>query len=231
VIAMLADDRASRSVWLGLDGALAGAKPGAILIECSTLSLEWLRALAAEAEASGAVLLDAPVAGSKGAAAGGQLTFMVGGPEEALQSVRAVLAAMGQKVVHLGPSGSGMTLKLINNYMGAVQVASLAEGLVMAERAGLDMSQVVETLSNGSPGSPVVRAKAPAMARHEYGETQFALRLMRKDLGYALDLAEALGVPAPTGAIARQIYRTAGSLGFDEADWAAVIEAISLKGE
>jgi len=230
VISMVADDPASRAVWLGPDGALAGSKP-AVLVECSTLSLGWVAELAGLAALKGLVLLDSPVTGSKGQAAAGQLGLLVGGNETALEVARPALEAFSSFIVHLGPSGSGALMKLINNMMGAVQAANLAEALVLAERAGLDMGKVVQLLSNGAPGSGMVKAKIGVMASRGYQNTQFALKLMRKDATYALRAAEQFGAILPTVAAAREVYGLAENLGFGEADVAAVIEVLALRAK
>lgn len=226
VVGMVGDDAASRSVWLGEEGALAGAGPGAVLVECSTLSLEWVRELAAAAAERGVALLDSPATGSREAAEEGSLGLLVGGDAGALARARPVLGAVSRRITHLGPSGAGATMKLVANLMGAVQTAALAEGLVLAERAGLDMAQVVPLVINGAPGSPIVKGKAARMVARDYADTQFALRWMHKDATYALRLADDLGVPAPTLAVAREVYRLARNLGFEEVDFAAVVEAI-----
>lgn len=229
VIAMVGDDPASRRVWLGADGALAGVRKGAVLVECSTLSPAWVKALAGEATARGAALLDSPVTGSKDAAEGGKLGLLVGGDTEALERARPVLEKVSAKIIHFGPTGSGAAMKLVNNLMGAVQAVALAEGLALAEKAGLDMSQVVPVIINGGPGSPIVKGKAARMVARDYGDTQFALQWMHKDATYALRLADEVGVPMPTVAAAREVYRMAKNLGHDEADFAAVVEAIRVK--
>lgn len=234
VIAMVGDDTASRAVWLGDpssgsgqgDGALAGVKNGAQLIECSTLSLAWVRELAGLAADRGLAFLDSPVTGSKDAAEAGELKLLVGGDSGALHRARPVLEAISQRIFHFGPNGSGATAKLINNLMGAVQIAALAEGLTLAERAGLDMEQVVPFLINAAPGSPIVKGKAARMAARDYGDTQFALRWMHKDASYAMQAAAEHGIPMPTLAAARELYQAAKSLGHADDDFAAVIEAI-----
>lgn len=228
VIAMVGDDAASREVWLGEEGALAGVRKGAILVECSTLSLGWVRELAGHARARGAVLLDAPVTGSKDAAEEGKLGLLVGGDAGALDRVRPVLQAVSAKIIHFGDTGAGAIMKLVNNLMGAVQTVALAEGLALAEKAGLDMAKVVPLIINGGPGSPIVKGKAARMVARDYGDTQFALRWMHKDAGYALRLADEFGVPMPTVAVAREVYRVAKNLGLDEADFSAVVEAIRV---
>ncbi len=228
VIAMVGDDAASREVWLGEEGALAGVRKGAILVECSTLSLGWVRELAGHARARGAVLLDAPVTGSKDAAEEGKLGLLVGGDAGALDRVRPVLQAVSAKIIHFGDTGAGAIMKLVNNLMGAVQTVALAEGLALAEKAGLDMAKVVPLIINGGPGSPIVKGKAARMVARDYADTQFALRWMHKDAGYALRLADEFGVPMPTVAVAREVYRVAKNLGLDEVDFSAVVEAIRV---
>lgn len=225
VIGMVADDHGSRTIWLGDDGALAGLQSGATLIESSTLTTGWVRELAGLAQARGCTFLDAPVRGSKAQAESGQLGFLVGGDAASLEQARPVLEAMGQRIDHLGPVGSGATMKLVNNLMGGVQVAVLSEALLLAERAGLDMERVVDLLTNGAPGSPIVKGKAPRIVGRDY-TTEFALRWMHKDLSYALDEAVQHDVPLPTVAAAREIYRLALAHGHGDADFAAVAEAL-----
>ena len=157
VLAMLADDAASRNVWLGADGALAAADLGAILIESSTVSPAWIAELAAAAAQRGLQFLDAPVTGSRMQAESGQLSFLVGGNEAALAAVMPVLQTMSKEVLHLGPVGSGAKLKLINNFLCGVQIASLAEGLAWIERSGLDREQALEFLKIGRAGQPGLR--------------------------------------------------------------------------
>ncbi len=126
VISMVADDAASRTVWLGPDGALAGAARGTVVIESSTLSPAWIGELAGHAAKAGCELLDAPVTGSRAHAASGELLFLVGGADATLERARPVLAAMGSRgIIHLGPTGSGARMKLINNFVCGVQAAAL----------------------------------------------------------------------------------------------------------
>jgi len=237
VIAMVGDDHASRAVWLGdpstgsgrSGGALAVAQAGAVLVECSTLSIEWVRELAGRCAELGLDFLDAPVTGSKDVAESGTLKLMVGGETAALERARPVLEAISAQMIHFGPSGAGALIKLINNLMAATQVAVLAEGLNLAEQGGLDMALVVPFLINAAPGSPVVQGKAARIAARNYADTQFALRWMHKDATYAMRAADELGVPMPTLAAARELYRMARNLGLDEQDFAAVAEALRQK--
>lgn len=229
IISMVGDDAASRAVWLGTAGALAGAD-GAVLVECSTLSPGWVRELAELAAQRDLAFLDAPVTGSKEAAEGGTLKLLVGGDATALERAREALDAVSSEIVHLGPSGSGATFKLINNLMGCVQIAALAEGLALAERAGLDMQRTVDLLLAGAPASPMVKGKAPRMLARDYDDTHFALRWMHKDATYALDAAAEHGAIMPTLAAARELYQLAHQQGYGEHDFAAVIEPLRGAG-
>jgi 3-hydroxyisobutyrate dehydrogenase len=225
IFTMVTDDAASRSVWLGEHGILAGANPQAILIESSTVSSDWMREL--QAQAQGWRLLDAPVAGSQPQAIAKELIFLVGGDSQTVAQAQPVFLAMGKSVVHLGAIGSGILMKLISNLTIGVQVATLAEALNFAQRSGLDMEQVVQALSNGSGGSPVVRAKAAQIATQNFSPN-FALHLLHKDLGYALEEAGKQNAPLPTTSIAREFYRMAMAQGFGAQDFAAIAQIFGL---
>jgi 3-hydroxyisobutyrate dehydrogenase len=228
VISMLADDAASREVWLGSDGALDTAKEGTVLVESSTVSPAWIAELAAAAEQHGTDLLDAPVTGSRTQAEAGQLSFLVGGKAETLQSASPVLKAMSKEIVHLGPVGSGAKMKLINNFLCGVQIASLAEGLTWIERSGLDQEKALSILKSGAPGSPVLGAISARMVTHDYS-VNFLLRLMTKDLLYAQTEATRCNVDLKTAEVARSLFETAIAQGFGDDDMASVIEPLRNK--
>jgi len=225
VLSMLADDNASRAAWLGPDGALAAAAPGAVLIESSTVSPAWIKELASHASARGLEFLDAPVTGSRIQAESGQLTFLVGGPESVLDRVRPVLAAMSKEIVSLGPVGSGAVLKLVNNFLCGVQIASFAEGIAWLERSGLDRDKALAFLKSGAPGSPLMSVITARMAARNY-DVNFYLRLMSKDLQYAHDAAAANGVSLTTSECARALFESAVADGFGNEDMSAVIEPL-----
>lgn len=223
IISMLADDHASRSVWLGTQGALAGAAPGTVLVEASTVTVGWIDELAAAAKGKGCLLLDAPVSGSKGAAAAGELVFFAGGEESALDKVYPLLKAMGRETIYLGPGGSGARMKLINNFLSGVQAASLAEALALVERSGLQPDKAAAVLTGGSPGSPMVKALTARMMARDY-QPQFLLRLMAKDLTYAIEEGEHHALSLSTGAAALRVFEDAILTGQGEDDLSAVIE-------
>jgi 3-hydroxyisobutyrate dehydrogenase len=230
VVAMVADDKASRSVWTDADGALAGMKRGAVAIESSTLSPAWIEELFAAVAYAGGTLLDAPVTGSKTHAAKGELRFLVGGPADALDRARPALNAMGKEILHLGPSGAGARMKLINNFVCGAQAAALAEGLALAERSGLGAAATTAVLANGAPGSPLVNAVAPRMTGKDY-TVNFSLNLMHKDLTYAIADAVRFGLDLRTAATARALFGEALAAGWGDKDFASVIEALRAREE
>ena len=225
VISIVADDVASRAVWLGEQGALAGATPGSVLIESSTLTVAWVLELAKAAAQKGCPFLDAPVTGTKPHAASGQLLFLVGGPAAALETARPVFAVTGRDIVHLGANGNGARLKLINNFLCAVQAASLAEASAMIDRGGLDQEKALSVLTNGAPGSPVLKTiSARAVANDP--EVNFVLRLMAKDISYAIEDAASNNVTLETGASALSVFKRAISKGHGEEDMSAVVKSM-----
>ena len=228
VIGMLADDAASREVWTGKDSALNTLGKGAIAIESSTVSPAWIAELAALAEAHGAGFLDAPVTGSRTQAAEGQLTFLVGGSANVLETAGPALKAMSKEIVHLGPTGSGARMKLINNFLCGVQAASFAEGLAWIERSGLDPQKAVAVLNAGAPGSPISRAMGERMLNHNY-TVNFLLRLLAKDMRYAEAEAATSHVDLQTAAVARKLFERAIAAGYGEQDMASVVELLRSK--
>jgi len=224
VVAMLANDDASRAVWLGEDGALGAMRDAAIAVECSTLTVDWTAELAAAAAARGIGFVDAPVTGTKPQAASGTLRFFAGGDEATIAQAGPVLNAMGTEVIRLGPSGSGVLLKLINNFMCGVQIATVAEALVMIERSGLDRDQAASVLTAGAPGSPLVKLLAERMLKQDY-QPNFLPGLMAKDLSYAIEAFGAQGIELATAMAARARFEAAAA-STPEADMASVIEPV-----
>jgi 3-hydroxyisobutyrate dehydrogenase len=222
IVAMVADDDASRGVWLGASGALENAKPGVILIESSTLTPDWVRELAGKARERGCRFLDAPVGGSRPSAAAGQLIFFVGGDPETLEATRPALEAVAQRVNHVGSTGAGATWKLINNMLVATQAAGLAEALAFARKSGFAPDQISALIGASAAASPIVQAKLPRMIDGQFDETDFALYLMHKDTRYAVALAEKLGAPHDVIAAAEAAFARAEAKGLGAKDFAAV---------
>jgi 3-hydroxyisobutyrate dehydrogenase len=220
-LSMVANDAASREVWLGEEGALNGAPPGSVLIESSTLSGDWIQELAAKAVERGCQFLDAPVTGTKPHAASGELVFLVGGSAEALDRARPVFSVLGRDVVHLGPIGSGALMKLVNNFVCGVQAASFAEAMSMVAAGGLDRTQAVSILTGGAPGSGIVKRVAERIAANDF-TPNFALRWMAKDLAYALREASTKGISLQTAAAALAVFEQAIAEGHGDEDFSAV---------
>jgi 3-hydroxyisobutyrate dehydrogenase len=227
IVTMVADDEASRAVWLGKDGAAAAMKPGSLAIECSTVSHQHALDMARELRGRGLVYIDCPVTGLPQAAAAGKLTLLVGADAADLDRARPYLAPIGDVVRHFGAVGTGTVFKLINNLMGAVQIASLAEGIAMAEQAGLDMNLVAEALATGAVASPQVIRHSKRMVARDFSGASFTASLRHKDAAYAVKLAERLLADAPLlGHAAVEAYARAKAEMPDE-DEGRMIEIVS----
>ena len=227
VVTMVADDGAARAVWLGKDGAAATMKAGSLAIECSTVSHQHALDMARELRGRGLIYIDCPVTGLPQAAASGKLTLLVGAEPADLDRARPYLAPIGDVVRHFGAVGTGTVFKLINNLMGAVQIASLAEGIAMAEQAGLDVNLVAEALASGAVASPQVIRHSKRMVTRDFSGTSFTAALRYKDAAYAVKLAESLLADTPlVGRAAVEAYARANAQMPDE-DEGRMIEIVS----
>lgn len=224
-IVMVADNDASRAAWLGTDGALAAMPAGSVAIDCSTLSPAWIAELSAAVAKRGLRFVEAPVTGSRPQAEAGQLKFLAGTDEETLTAIAPVLQCMSSEVVHLGPVGSGSQMKLINNFLCAVQVTSFAEALAWIERTGLHRDAALDLLKKGAPGSGILSGMSERMTRRTY-EANFLLRLMAKDLRYARAAAAQLGVDLSTSSPSERLFEQAQAQGYGEKDMSAVAEVV-----
>jgi len=225
VVVMVSDDDASREVWHGPHGVLAAPPlPGALAIECSTLSHDRVRELAATATGLGLRYLDCPVTGLPDAAAAGTLTLLVGAAPADLAAARTLLDAVSSDVLHFGPVGAGTTYKLMINLMGAVQIAAAAEGMALAERAGLDPDQVARAIAAGQAASPQVVRTARRIADGDHDDVVFSGRLRRKDAAYGVRLADALGLAAPFGRTALAGLDALVEAGLGDRNETAVVE-------
>jgi len=226
VISMTADDGSSRAMWLGDDGALAAdVAPGTLAIECSTLSHDWVLELARRVVERGLRYVDSPVTGLPEAAAAGQLTLLVGAENADCEVARPVLDALANRVLHFGGVGAGTAYKLAINLIGSVQIASAAEGLALAERAGLDPKLVVQAIATSQAASPQVVRNTQRMIDGEFArDIVFTPVLRLKDVDYALRLAESLGVATPFGDAARAAFARLVALGAASDHEARIIE-------
>jgi 3-hydroxyisobutyrate dehydrogenase len=232
VISMVADDAASRAVWLGRDGILAAdIAKNTFAIECSTLSHDWVTDLAAQCTAQGLRYIDAPVTGLPDVAAAGALTLLVGADAGDLNSARGMLDAVARRIIRFGPVGSGTAYKLIINMMGAVQIASAAEGLAIAERAGLDLAIVADAIASSQAASPqVVRNTVRMVAQDHDTNVVFAAALRLKDVDYGVQFARGLGIGSPFGSLAQALYRRLCEMGYATVNESKIIDVCRSQG-
>jgi 3-hydroxyisobutyrate dehydrogenase len=227
VVTMVADDAASGAVWLGKDGAASTMKAGTLAIECSTVSYDHAILLSRELRGRGLTYIDCPVTGLPDAAASGKLTLLVGADPADLEKARPYLAPLSSTIRHFGAVGTGTVYKLINNLMGAIQIAGIAEGLAIAEQAGLDMKLVVEAIETGVAASPQVIRHSKRMAARDFEGATFTAALRHKDAAYAVALAESLLSSVPLmGRAAVESYSRAKAIAPDD-DEAKMIEIVS----
>jgi 3-hydroxyisobutyrate dehydrogenase len=225
VISMVADDPASRAIWCGAAGVLRGVlKPNLIAVECSTLSQAWVLELAGRAAALGMRYIDAPVTGLPDSAADGTLTLLVGAASADLEAARGLLGTFSERIIHFGEVGAGTAYKLIINMLGAVQIASAAEALAIAERAGLDLHTVADAIATGQAASPQVIRNTRRMVEGHHQDVIFTPRLRLKDVRYALQLSQQLGIGSPFGTLAEAAFRQLCDLGLEDANESAVLE-------
>jgi 3-hydroxyisobutyrate dehydrogenase len=227
VVTMVADDDASRAVWLGSDGAATTMKAGTFAIECSTVSHDHALRHSRELHARSLIYIDCPVTGLPDAAAAGKLTLLVGANGADLEKARPFLAPLSTTIRHFGEVGSGTVYKLINNLMGAIQIAGIAEGLAIAEQAGLDMKLVLEAVESGVAASPQVIRHSKRMVARDFTGATFTASLRHKDAAYAVALAESLLRDRPlVSSAAVEAYARAKAAAPDD-DEGRIIESVS----
>ena len=221
VISMVSDDAALEAIAAGPDGILAGLAPGKVYIDMSTVSPETSVAVAGRVRSLGARMLDAPVSGSVPQVEAGTLTIMVGGEEEAFRRVEPLLRELGQSVTRVGENGHGLVLKLAVNISLAVQTLAFSEGLLLAERGGIEPRLAARVMSESSIGSPMLRTRVPLLL--DLPETAwFDVQLMHKDIRLALEAAAELHVALPSAAVAEHMLVEARQLGYGQRDIAAL---------
>jgi len=230
VITMVSDTPDVREVVLGPGGVLEGARGasrrGLAVIDMSTILPDASAEMAEKLARDGVDFLDAPVSGGPVGAEAGTLAIMVGGRREVFDRHHDVLAAMGKKIVHMGPAGSGERTKLINNIVCAVTMQAVCEGLVMGRRAGLSPEAVLEVLSAGAAGCRGIDLYGPMLVAGAHENARFALKLMHKDLGLALETAQSLRTPLPATALTREIMNAARGMGLDEHNYSVIVKVM-----
>jgi 3-hydroxyisobutyrate dehydrogenase len=225
VVSMVVDGPQVEAILLGDDGAVAGAAPGTLFVDCSTIAPADARRIGATLAERGHAFVDAPVTGSSPKAEDGTLTIMAGGEPDAVERARPLFEAMGEVVLHVGPAGHGQVVKVISNAVSATNCATLAQALVVGRAAGVDVDALVQVMANGSANSTMLALKAGPMVAHDYAPL-FKLEHMLKDVGLALDESRRAGAPFPSAALAQELYAAAMGRGLAEQDFAAVLEAV-----
>ena len=228
IIGMTADDESSRAMWLGATGALAASNaPDALAIECSTLSHDWVLELSREVRKRGFRYVDSPVTGLPDAAAAGTLTLLVGADRADFDAARPIFASLATRVLHFGTVGQGTVYKLMVNLMGAVQIAAAAEGMALAEVAGLDLNLVGDAIASGQAASPqVVRNVRRFVTGDHTGVVNFTPALRLKDVEYALLLARKLSAPHAFGEVAAALYRRLCDAGYARDNESRIIDVL-----
>lgn len=225
-ISMLADGGAVDAVYGGPDGLVAGAGPTNVLVDSSTVPPATIRAHAGAARAVGAGILDAPVSGSIALAEAGKLTLMVGGEPADLERARPALEAVAATVIHLGPLGSGAAMKLAVNTVIFGLNQAVAEGLVLAERAGVARELAYDVIAAGAAGAPYVGYKRAAFLDPDATPVGFGLDLAAKDLGLIAALAAEVGLRLPQAETDLTVIQAAASGGRGERDFSTVADEL-----
>jgi 3-hydroxyisobutyrate dehydrogenase-like beta-hydroxyacid dehydrogenase len=225
VFSMVTDDNALAAITAGPDGILAGLRPGTLYVEMSTVSPQASRDLAARVHAMDATMIDAPVSGSVPAAESGTLAIMVGGPEPAFRAAAPLLDRLGSTVTHVGGNGQGLLLKLAINISLAAQVLAFSEGLLLAERGGIDPELAARAMTTSAIGSPLLKARAPLVLDLPE-EAWFDVRLMHKDIRLALAAAGESRIPLPTASAADGVLTQAEALGYGHRDIASLLQVL-----
>jgi 3-hydroxyisobutyrate dehydrogenase-like beta-hydroxyacid dehydrogenase len=225
ILTSLPNDAVLDDVASGPDGILAGLEAGKTWVDLSTVSPAASRRMAERVRETGAVMLDAPVSGSVPQVQTGTLTIMVGGDEEAFRRVEPVLRELGTPT-RIGENGQGLVLKLAINISLAVQMLALSEGLLMAERDGVDREVALKVMTESPIGSPMLKARVPLVLDLP-DEAWFDMSLMHKDIDLALATAAELRVPLPTAHVADEVLTKASELGYEHRDIAAMLEVLA----
>ncbi len=228
VFACVGNDGDLRSVTLGEQGAFRGLKKGAIFIDNTTASANIARELYAAAAEHGTHFLDAPVSGGQAGAQNGVLTVMVGGDAEPFAKAEPVISLYARAVKLIGPAGSGQLTKMVNQLCIAGLVQGLAEGIHFAQKAGLDVAAVIETISKGAAQSWQMENRWMTMAEGKF-DFGFAVDWMRKDLAIVLDEARRNGAHLPVGALVDQFYSEVQAMGGKRWDTSSLIALLNRK--
>ncbi len=223
---MVTDDDALDAISFGPDGLLAGLAPGKIYIDMSTVSTVASGRVADRVRGAGAFMLAAPVSGSVPAAAEGSLTIMASGDADAFPAAEPLLKVLGRSVRYVGAGQQALLLKLAINISIGVQMIAFSEGVLLAERGGIDRRLAVEVLTDSAIASPMLKARGPFVLDLPE-EAWFDLALMQKDMRLALATGQRFGVPLPTSAVTDDVLTQARAMGYEQRDLAVLFQALS----
>ena len=226
VFTMVTNTAAVRAVTDGENGILAALGPGKIYVDMSTASPANTRELADAVAAAGAQMLDSPVSGTSITVEQGKASLMVGGADDAFERARPVLEAIGPRVIHVGPSGSAVTMKIAVNLSLAVQMLAFSEGVLLAEKTGISREKAVEVMLASVIASPMVAYRGPLVLGHPE-EVWFNCHMMQKDMNLALELGRQLEVPLPTTAVTNELLTAANGMGIGERDFAVLFDVLA----
>lgn len=222
LLTCLPDVATVEAVFLDADGIIANAKPSQILIDHSTVGMATTQTCAAAAAAKGALFLDAPISGGTERAANGTLTIMAGGDPDAYQQALPLFEAMGATIRHIGPTGAGTAVKLVNQLLVGIHTMAAAEAMLLGAKAGADPALVYEVVSSGWGQSFMLDRNAPAMLARNFAGDRAQMRVILKDLGLIQDLAQSLQSPIPAGDLAYRKFQDAIANGLADLDPSAL---------
>ena len=225
IFLIVGDTAMSESIVFGADGLLAGAKPGTVIVDASTVAPSYSRSAAERCQEKGVHFLDAPCTGSKPGAEGGTLTFMIGGDQAVYESVKPYFEPMGKQLYYCGGPGLGMNAKLTQNLILSNLLQAFNEGMVLATKAGVEPELMVDILSNSAARSGLISFKAPYVFRRDFS-TNFSVKWMHKDIGLMLDSAKDIGVPLPLTSLTHQLFQDAITHGVGDEDICSTIKVL-----
>lgn len=225
IITCVSDTPDVEAVIAGPDGVIHGLKPGALVIDMSTISPQATITLAAQIRAHGGSMLDAPISGGSEGAAKGTLSIMVGGNEDDFTRALPVFQAMGKNIVHVGAQGAGQTVKLVNQILVVGNALAMSEALLFAQAGGVDLQKALTAVSGGAAGSWMLSNRGPQILNRDW-RPGFTIDLQQKDLRLVLAAADDVGVPLPGTALIFQLYRTLQQAGLGHEGNHALVKAL-----
>ncbi len=225
ILVCVSDTPDVEAVILGEEGVIHGARPGSLVVDHSTISPQATKLLAAKLAERGVAMLDAPVSGGSEGAAKGTLSIMVGGAAADFARALPVFQAMGKAITHVGPSGAGQTVKLVNQVLVVGNCLAMCEALMFAQAGGVDLEKTFAAISQGAAGSWMFTNRAPQIMRRDW-RPGFTVDLQQKDLRLVLDAADDFGVPLPGTSLIFQLYRTLQAQGLGSEGNHALVKAL-----